>query len=218
MRLLTFITGLGVSLTLAVGMAGAATQSSTFDSDAEGWIGNPGQGALTYVATGGNPDGHIRITDIGAGSNNGFASGALAGPAWLGDLSAFDGGTFSIDLATFIGSTGTFSSFGTLILFNGATSVSADIVPIVPAAGTGWQTFSAVFGAATFGVSQGDWLGVLGNVTLIGFATDGFDGADTIGIDNVTLSSKQVSTIPLPAGAVLLVSALAGLAALRRRK
>ena len=45
----------------------AAIISSDFGTDAGGWVGIPGEGSVTYVATGGNPGGHIRVTDIGIG-------------------------------------------------------------------------------------------------------------------------------------------------------
>ena len=203
---------------LAIGLttfqASGATIVNTFDASAQGWTGNPGQGALTWVASGGNTGGHIRIRDIGAGINNGFASGALAGPGFLGDLTAFIGGTLSLDMATFAGGGGTFPSFGNLRIEGGGLVATRDVAATAPVGG--WQSYSTAFDAATWGVSSADWLTILSNVTLFGFPTDAFDGGDTIGIDNVKLQSKDSAVIPLPAGFALLLTGLVGLIAVRR--
>lgn len=206
------------SVFLAVGysapQASAATITNSFDTDAQGWTGNPGEGSLTWVAGGGNPDGHIRIMDIGGGINNGFASGALAGPDFLGDLIAFNGGTLSLDMATFAGGGGTFPSFGNLRIEGGGLVANVDVAASAPT--SGWQSYSTGFDAAAWSVSESDWLTILSNVTLFGVPTDAFDGGDTIGIDNVTLASKQISPIPLPTGMVLLISGLISIGATKR--
>lgn len=206
------------------GIAEAATLSSTFDTDADGWTGNVPEGALSYVATGGNPGGHIRLTDTGAGVINGFASGALAGPSFSGDLSAFDGGTLSFDMITITGGGGTFASFGTVFLFAAGDANPGDQTPdamadaaAVAPTSAAWQNYSLTFDAATFGVSQTAWDAILANVDTIGIATDAFSGADTIGLDNFTLTDA-VAPVPLPATALLLLAALGGLAGLRRRR
>ncbi|MGC3939538.1 VPLPA-CTERM sorting domain-containing protein [Roseobacter sp. EG26] len=206
------------SVFLAIGstalQASAATITNSFDSDAQGWTGNPGEGSLAWVASGGNLGGHIRITDIGGGINNGFASGALAGADFLGDLSAFNGGMLSLDMATFAGGGGTFPSFGNLRVEGGGLVANVDVAANAPIGG--WQSYSATFDAATWGVSEADWTTILSNVTLFGVPTDAFDGGDTIGIDNVTLASKQMSPVPLPAGMLLLLSGLIGIGAIKR--
>ncbi|MCB1678072.1 MAG: PEP-CTERM sorting domain-containing protein [Halioglobus sp.] len=188
---------------------------ATFDVDAQGWTANPGEGSLAYVASGGNPGGHVQITDIGVGFNNGFASGAFVGPAFLGDLSAFDGGTMSLDMATFAGGGGTFASFGRVLLTGSGNTVTFDVATAAPAGG--WQTFSASFDAASWGVSQTDWLAVLSNVASIGIATDAFDGGDTIGIDNFQLRI-DANAVPAPATLALLALGLIAVGYRRRRR
>lgn len=91
----------------------AAAVSSFFDSDLEGWlpvgievdvvIGLPPMinsidlvlngGDMVHQASGGNPGGYARLTD----ATEDPASFASAPASFLGDLSAFIGGTFSFD-------------------------------------------------------------------------------------------------------------------------
>lgn len=219
-----FILLISVVICTATSPSLASTISSTFDADAEGWTANAPEGALAHVASGGNPDGHIRVTDTGGGGVNGFASGAFFGPAFSGDLRAFDGGTLSIDMnATVVGG-GNFDSFGWILLFGPGDAMPddqtpeamADIAP-QPPRGPTWVTFTMTFDAATFGLSQLDWEDLVSDIDRIGIATDAFDGADTIGIDNVTLRASAANPVPLPASGWLVLLSVALIRAVRRR-
>ena len=212
--LLTIARALGlVTLLVAPLSAVAATIISTFDSDAEGWIANPGEGALTHAATGGNPGGHIRIQDIGAGSVP-FGSGAFAPGNFLGNLSSFDGGTLSLDMATFAGSGPSFPSFGAIQLSGGGDIAMFDIAVSAPGFGT-WETYMAPLTASSWGKSQSEWLAILADVTSIGIPTDAFDGNDTIGIDNFAIANSM-NNIPQPASLALLGIGIASLCLLRK--
>jgi len=197
---------------LIVSQAEAGTIISTFDMDAEGWTANPGEGSLAFFDAGGNPGGHIRITDIGVGSVP-FGSGAFAGPAFLGDLSSFDGGALSLDMNTFAGSGGTFASFGEIQLSGGGNTAFFDIAVSAP---VGWQSFSAPLTAAVWGKTQMEWEAILANVTSIGVPTDAFDGADTIGIDNFAVTMPSTPT-PEPTVLALAAAGLGLLGLVRRR-
>ena len=219
-----FILLISVMICTAATPSFASTISSTFDTDAEGWTANAPEGALVHVASGGNPGGHIRVTDTGGGGVNGFASGAFFGPAFSGDLRAFDGGTLSIDMnATVVGG-GNFDSFGWILLFGPGDAMPddqtpeavADIAPQPPRSPT-WVTFTMTFDAATFGLSQLDWKDLLSDIERIGIATDAFDGNDTIGIDNVVLSAPAAAVVPLPASGWLVLLGVALMGAMRRR-
>lgn len=208
---------------LPAGALVAATISNTFDADAQGWVANVPEGSLSYSVAGGNPGGHLRVTDSGRSSVNGFASGAFFGPDFLGDLSAFDGGVLTFELATFAGFGGTFPSFGRVMLFGAGDTMPADQTPdamadTIVSAPRPWTSYSVGFDATTFGVPQSDWEAILAGVVGIGIATDAFDAADTIGIDNVRLDSRDtLPTIPLPAGWLLGLTMIVFLAAMRRQ-
>jgi len=216
-----------ISAVFSVSLASAssaATIASTFDSDAEGWTANVPEGTLSYLGAGGNPGGHIRISDSGIGVVNGFASGALAGPAFSGDLRAYDGGTLSIDMKTFGLVRPAFASFGTVFLFAAGDADPEDQTPDAmfdfagPAPSNAvWDTYEIPFAAATFGKSQAEWEAILADIDTFGFSTDAFDGGDTIGIDNVILSSPA-SVIPLPGAAILALSGMLLLVGASRRR
>ncbi len=220
----TFILLISVMIWTAATPSFASTISSTFDTDAEGWVANVPEGSLQYVAAGGNPGGHIRITDTGGGGVNAIASGAFFGNGFSGDLSAFDGGTLSIDMnATVVGG-GNFAGFGAINLFapgdpnpdDQTPEAVADIAPQPPRSPT-WVTYTLTFDAATFGLSQLDWEALLSDVERIGINTDAFDGADTIGIDNVILSAPAAAVVPLPASGWLVLLGVALMRTMRRR-
>jgi len=204
------------------GLVSAASITNSFDSDAEGWVANVPEGALTYSTLAGNPGGYIRLTDTGGSSVNGFASGAFFGADFIGDLSAFDGGSLSFDLRAFAGGGPTFSSFGRVMLYRTGDANPADqtfeaAADIVANATASWVSYTLNFDALTFGVTQVAWNDLLGNIAAIGIATDAFDGADTIGIDNVALESPTVPpAVPLPAGWILGLTAFFITAALKR--
>ncbi len=188
----------------------AAVITSGFDFDDEGWSGIPGEGSVAFAASGGNPGGHIRVTDIGSGGR--FGSGAIAPNKFLGNLLAFDNGILSVDLVTFAGGGSTFSSFGIVRILGASDEALFDLATTAPARGT-WQSYSAPLSAAAWGKTPIEWTAILADVKEVLIATDAFDGADTIGVDNFTLAP-----VPLPAASWLLLSGIGGLSLLRWRQ
>ena len=192
----------------------AATISSDFSVDAEGWIGIPGEGSVSHVAAGGNPGGHIRVTDVGVGGPLG--SGAIAPAKFLGNLLTFDNGTLSTDMATFAGGGSTFAIFGTVRITSTSDEAFFDLAAVAPAPAGTWQSYSAPLTAAAWGKSSLEWMALLSDVIEIAISTDAFDGADTIGIDNFTIAS--VDPVPVPAAVWLFGSALIGLFGFSKRR
>ena len=199
----------------------ALTISSTFDTNDEGWIGIPGEGSASYSATGGNPGGHISVTDIGSGGLLG--SGAVAPGKFLGDLSAFDGGTLSVDLASIAGAGGpTWSVFGLVWIQGGGTEAFHDLIVNAPPIGGSWVSLSTTLDAASWGVSDAVWASILANVTEIQLGTDAFNGADTIGVDNFSIATAAAGgtgpSVPEPPTIGMLSLGLVGLAFVRRKR
>jgi hypothetical protein len=110
-RLLLGVLAAG-SLFLAPAIASALTVSTSFDTDLEGWTPTgldftftvippavtdlflvPNPGDMIHQASGGNPDGYARLTDLIEEPS----SFAQAPAPYTGDLSPFIGGTFSFD-------------------------------------------------------------------------------------------------------------------------
>lgn len=202
----------------------AVVISSTFDAGDEGWIGIPGEGSSAFFASGGNPGGHIQITDIGGGGFLG--SGAIAPSKFLGDLSGFDNGTLSVDLATFAGSGTTWSTFGMVLItgVGGDCDSSSDpgtlpfcalfdLTDTVP--GSTWETFSAPLTATAWGKTPLEWMTILAGVTKIEIGTDAFDSNDTTGIDNFTIRDRT-TPVPVPATLWLFFSGPGGLGLIGR--
>jgi hypothetical protein len=69
---------------------------STFDDDADDWTVINDSAGVEFFEDGGNPDGHIQATDLATGGIYSFAAPAK----FLGDKSAFSGGTFQFDTRT----------------------------------------------------------------------------------------------------------------------
>ena len=207
MKHITAVVTVIVAISLGVGTAARAEIMipSTFDFDAEGWTLNPGAGTLTWIETGGNPGGAITAQDDVTG-----VMLALAPPKYLGDLSAFDGGTLSVDFIQLADAEGTpLPDLGTVTLSNGSSSASLDLVAgTIP---TSWTGYEATLDAATWGVTPSTWNDILNDVTEISVVVDSFNlFGDTVGMDNFTLTA-----VPEPAALAIWT---AGVFALRRTR
>jgi hypothetical protein len=209
----------GTMLLFAMVVAGrsatAAVVSSDFSTDVEGWT-KTAATVFQQQAAGGNPDGFLFIDN-----SEGPIELIFAPAKFRGDLSAFDGGTLSFDgnmLGTGGGDFFGPSDYGTVQISGPGGAATLDLVPgIHSGAGGGnpptnqWTTFSASFDAATWGMSQLQWIALLSNVTEISLSVEALFGAEIQGIDNF----KLVTSVPVPAtgGLVAIGLTLVGLMA-----
>jgi hypothetical protein len=191
------------------GVANAATIISTFDSDLEGWTKGP-EGAFNYISTGGNPGGYALYSVVGAPSN------IIAPDAFLGNLSAYDGGTFSWDgVATDEGSGSVPGSYayGKVTVTGTAGSATSALIPSADRPTlAGWSSYSHDFTAADFGKTEGEWDAILANVTSITLGGNAYGGSENLGYDNIALNAA----VPEPSSTALL--GLGGLALILRRR
>jgi hypothetical protein len=199
-------------LAVLAGVANATTIISTFDSDVEGWTNGGTEGAvISQVDSGGNPDGYLQISPVQASTH------LVAPAAFLGDLSAYDGGTFSWDgIALDEGNGGGVAgsyAYGVVTVTGTAGSATHLEIPEAsrPTLAGGWTGFSHDFTAADFGKTQGEWDAILANVTSITLGGNIYKGAEDLGYDNIALNA-----VPEPSSTALL--GLGGLALILRRR
>lgn len=212
-------------------VAQAATVTSTFDTDNEGWTTlNNGGFVPTWIAA----DGLIRSEDI----VEGWAY--LAAPAAF--LSAADyGALFSFDLST----TSTtreglpaLAVYGVRVALVGAagTLIAQAATPPLPVPGafsfsfdiaTDWRLTSgdpADFPTGAPVATQSQIEAVLGSLSGLYVSADHTDfntqvgGTDVTNLDNVSLVTADIGVVPEPASAALVLAALAGLQRSRRRR
>ncbi|KQV50276.1 hypothetical protein ASC95_12880 [Pelomonas sp. Root1217] len=189
---------LGSALPLAVSAAGFAT-------DAEGWT-TPVGGTQAWQATGGNGGGWVQVEDL-----DGNTDILLTAPSgWLGNWSAYLGGTLSFDARTVNNASVDWSGFGEVRISGPGGSLVLDLAPAAPDGQ--WRHYSAALTpAAGWGPSLAS---VLANVTSLTINGEFHAGpGEVVGFDNI-----QVTAVPEPASAALLLGGLGLLAGLRRKR
>jgi hypothetical protein len=198
-------------------MASSITIVSTFTSGLEGWTTTDPGAVFTQVAAGGNPGGYL------SHDNSEQAIAQLVAPAaFLGNLSAFIGGTFSFD-GNLLGAGGSFFDgpngipggvfldYGIIQLIGPTLSAQVDLLPGGATAPAGaWQTYSIGLNAAAWGLTPADFNTLMQNVTSLRITVEGLWGAEFQGIDNISLVSADASTtgVPVPEPASLLLVGL----------
>ena len=211
--------------------ASAGIVISDFSTDADGWTlaDNDPSSTLTYISTGGNPDGFIQFNDAASGANDVFSAPAK----FLGDDSGFLNGFLNFDLAHNAPADGIATNplvitdgVGdtlSLILSAPATSNSPytwtnynfalnTTTPFVFDGGTN-SSNGFTFSGGTV-ATQPQILGVLANVTSIYVPADMHNGTELTGLDNFSLTPTSV---PEPASWGILAGGVAVMfAALRR--
>jgi hypothetical protein len=199
-----------LAIILAAGMSPAVmaqTIQSTFDSGLEGWTTSAG-GSITFSATGGNPGGFLQQADLD------LTDMFVTAPAlFLGDLSAFLGGTVTFDVRQIIG-TADYPPFGIVQLRSGGNNVFADIVP--PGnPGVAWSTHSVTLDAASFATSPANFASILSNLTALEVTLESQVGVnETVGFDNFSLAVA----VPEPSGMIFVAAVGIGACVVWRKR
>ncbi|MDR7269585.1 hypothetical protein J2X20_002214 [Pelomonas saccharophila] len=186
-------------LAATLSFAASAALAAGFNTDAEGWTTSNG-GDQVWMASGGNGGGWLQVTDI---TNDDFLLNAPV--AWLGNWSAYAGGTLSFDARNINGDLPDWAPFGEVIITGSGGSLTFDMAPAgSPPADGQWHHYSFVLPSSA----------VLGNVTSLTIKGEFHAGVtEVVGIDNI-----QVTAVPEPTQAALLLGGLGLLALLRRRR
>ena len=176
--------------TLLLAAAAAAQEPivSTFVGDDEGWAASGG--TLSYQASAGNPGGYVEFEDLETGL--GFV---VAPSAFLGDLSAYDGGSLKFDLKnTLDNGEVMLEAFGWVSIESGAIAIDLDVTP--RAFLEDWTTVTVPLTADAWEQLPEDWALLLANVTAIRIYIDAQDGTgDRVGVDNCRMA--PAGTVPV---------------------
>ncbi|MFO0829423.1 MAG: laminin B domain-containing protein [Phycisphaerales bacterium] len=171
---------------------------STFDVDSEGWTALGDFSApVTWVATGGNPGGHIKVVDSVSGGVVYFR----APDKFLGDRSAAYGRTLTFDLKqTISGSPNQFDAVD-VFLTGGGLTLAFDLANNPPIGS--WQSFSVPLSEAGWrlntltgpSASAADMLVALSSLTDLRIRAEYQTGADTDYLDNVVLDATPTADL-----------------------
>ncbi len=207
---------MGVSFALC---AAADATMSTFETNTEGWtaVGDV-SGPVIWSPTGGNPAGHVELTDQVIGGVTYF----VAPSEFHGNYSPAYGTSLTFDLRqSYPGSPDQFDSSDVILTGGGLTLVFD--TPVNPS-NNGWTSYNipltdlSGWHVSTLSGSlatQAQIITTLANITDLEIRAEYQTGPDTDSLDNVFLFSGQ-SSVP-DAGATVLIFGLAisGLALLR---
>lgn len=192
-------TGLLIVLVAVVVLAGCVggseTVTSTFDEGTEGWtvVGDAQSGQVEpdHVSEGGNPGGYLEATDDTAGGVWYWNSSQ----EYLGDKSAYSGGTLSFDL----NQSATDSQFNDtdVILESNDTRLGYDFGDSSTHPGQNWTSYEVPLSAddgwtnleTDEPATQEEFDQILSDLNELWIRGEYREGSDTGGIDNVELSA-----------------------------
>ena len=194
-------------LTAAAIAPTAGATASSFDAGSEGWtVLGDAEGPLSWVATGGNPGGHVEISDATTGGITYF----VAPSAYLGDRSAALGSLLRFDLMqVYSGSASQFDSADVVLVGSGNTLVfdtasnpangswTSYAVPLVAG---GWRLTNTSGTIA----SQAQLAATLGSLSALRIRAEYRTGADIGKLDNVSLVPEPGTWGLLAAGLLVL--------------
>lgn len=182
-----------------------------FATGDEGWTIPGGSGTQTWMPAGGNTGGWLQVEDID-GSNDILLT---APSSWLGNWSGYLGGTLSFDAKSVNGIAPDWAGFGLVSVSGPGGTLQLDIAAAnLPPADGQWHHYEVTLASASGWGSPAALASVLANVTGLTINGEFHAGAgEVLGIDNI-----QVSAVPEPTQAALLLGGLGLLAVLRRKR
>jgi Laminin B (Domain IV)/PEP-CTERM motif len=204
----TIAAATALAFALSIAPASAATISSTFDTGAEGWSALDAVGhdyTASWQSSGGNPGGFLQGIETDPNGGTGYF---IAPGKFLGNLSAYAGGTLTYDFKVIQGTD--YFSDADVIISNGANSVSW--TPNINPVGDGWVTFQVQLNQANFGSNLAS---ILPNVTEFQIRGEFINGTEVEGLDNVRL---MTSAVPEPSTWAMMILGFCGLGFMAYRR
>ncbi len=170
------------SLLLASLRLCAVEWSATFDASTEGWRASDVAATLTWQATDGNPDSHLRGSR--SGSTNAWYF--LSPLVWAGDWSSCQ--TIKLDLAIPSGHYPSSDTAGMVVIAgtNGATMTWTGPTPLWT-----WTYYEVSLTPAAFAVDQATFDGIMAGVSELRILAEYVGSTETVGLDSV-----EVTTAP----------------------
>jgi hypothetical protein len=179
-RILWLTAGLALATTL---VAAAADLVTTFDTDAADWRASDPAAVLTWQASGGNPDGHLRATGPGATWK------LLSPTAWAGDWSAYR--TMRFDFALPSGHYPAAETAGMVVIAgaNGETMTWTGPTPLWT-----WTFYEVSLDPISFGVTPEAFAAIMAAVSEVRILAEFVAGTETVALDNVVISTAPPAT------------------------
>jgi len=205
---------IGILLLSMTGNVYGGLISSTFDTNAEGWLvsGDSTSGTPTYIASGGNSGGYIEADDTVSGGVWYFD----APDKFLGNMA----GTYNQALQYDLKQTGSGSQFNTSdIILNGAGIELKYFGNSNPLPLGNWVSYSVILGESAgwqngnVTASLADIIAVLGSLDRLRIRGEFISGSDTGRLDTVS-----INTVPIPSAVWLFGSALVGFFSISKRR
>ncbi len=163
----------------------SCNRASCFHFGSENWTGYPpGQTIVQYLATGGNPDGHLRCFNFG--SEEAYITAPLN---FCGDWTDLDGSgvvRFDHDLANDGGAP---VAAPMKIVLIGAGGTAEHVFPTLPEPGV-WTTYAADLEASSWTVTAGTWPALLADVQAVMLLTEFTPSFDQNLFDNIYVGPR----------------------------
>ncbi|MCP5519978.1 MAG: PD40 domain-containing protein [Verrucomicrobiales bacterium] len=179
--LLNIVVSMATVVALHTSQPARSAVVSDFEQSDDGWTVAP-DGDLTWVSSGGNPGGFLRVDDQNAGGHNWI----YAPPKFLGNWRSFVNQTLAVESRAIVGTPDSPPNMHVVITGPGGSAT----VAMARAMTFSWQSFSVSIDPATWTVSAGSWGNLITNITELRIEAEYYTGEDSVGFDNIRLGSS----------------------------